>query len=149
MIYDRTAEDIEKARQIREEKLKNFIALTTAEIETIERGMLTNVTLNRIESKQAELRYLLQEMRYFLTTTQRSWTIPDIFYDTDFERILDNCNRLKKSFFTYSTTPITPSAKCDYETFNAIEKILADIEAMIYDVRNNYRECGNYECGQG
>ena len=55
MIYNRTENDIETARNLIETKVKNFAELTEDDVAKIERGTFTVNTLNRIEQKQAEL----------------------------------------------------------------------------------------------
>lgn len=150
MITDRTIEDVQNAARIRDEKIKIFQELTEDDIETLERGMMTVNTLNRIEKKQAELKELLKGMGYWskgiVNKTDRTNT--DIFYKEDFKRIIDNENILKQAFFVYKDTPNTPDISFGYEEINALEKILEDLENMIKDVKKSYRECGMTESGE-
>lgn len=150
MITDRTQKDVDEANEIRETKVKTFQDLTESEITTLERGMFTINTLNRIEEKQAELKNLLNAIGYWNTniTNKANWANDDIFYKEDFQRIIDNENVLRKAFFTYKDTPGTPEISFHYEDINSLEKILVDLDVMINDVKSNYRECGNFECGK-
>lgn len=149
MIYDRTQADIDNAKEIRDKYIKSFSELTDDQITTLERGFLTYNTLNRIENKQLDLRKLLNDIGYWNTEmSHRLWETGDIFTEDDFQRIVDNHNILRNAFFVYSDTPNTPSISFSYEDINSLEKILFDIETMIGDVKSNYRECGNYNCGE-
>ena len=67
MIYNRTENDIETARNLIETKVKNFEELTEDEVAKIERGTFTVNTLNRIEQKQAELKTLFNDIGYWNT----------------------------------------------------------------------------------
>ena len=59
MITDRTVQDINSAKKIREEKIQKFIALTQDDIKTLEKGFITINTLNRISNKQKEISDIL------------------------------------------------------------------------------------------
>lgn len=149
MIFDRTIEDVNNAIKIRAEKVQNGVELSQEDIETLERGTITLNTLNRIEEKQDALKSELNGIGYWDTPIlNKHWTKNDIFDETDFQRIVNNLEILKKSFFVYSTTPSTPTAKYYFENINAAEKILSDIELMISDVESHYKICGTFECGE-
>lgn len=150
LVFDRTQKDVENAVKIIKEKVKNFQELTGEEIQILEKGTLTINTLNRIEAKQAELKTKFNEMGYWNTNiiNKTDWGYGDIFDEENFRRILNNLDILKNAFFVYSTTPKTPEAVYQYKGINDIEKTLFDLETMIQDVKNNYRECGVFECGE-
>lgn len=150
MIFDRTQVDIDTAKRIRREKVQAFQSLTESDISTLERGMITINTLNRIEAKQEELKNLLNEIGYWnANVSVKSWVAEDIFNVDGFQRIINNINILRNAFFVYNGTPNTPPVSYHYNDINALEKILHDIDVMINDVKSNYRECGAYECGEG
>lgn len=150
MITNRTQEDVDNALKIRDEKVKTFQALSEDDINTLERGILTINTLNRIEEKQNELKNLLNAMGYWNTniTNKTNWKYSDIFFAEEFKRIINNENILRSAFFTYNTTPATPNVSFHYEDINSIEKILVDLDVMINNIKSNYRECGNFNCGE-
>jgi len=150
MIFDRTQNDVDTAILLRDTKVKKFEALTESEIATLEKGMLTINTLNRIEDKQRELKNLLDSDVYFVENFEsKSWNYTDYFKQVDFDRILDNLSKLKRAYFVYSATPqVTDNNYRRYQTINAVENILNDLELMISDVKNHYRQCGNVECGE-
>ena len=149
MIFDRTQDDVDAAIVLRREKVQAFQELSESEIATLEKGTLTINTLNRIEDKQRELKNLLDSDAYFVENVEsKSWNYTDYFKQVDFDRILDNLSKLKRAYFVYSTTPqVTDNNYRRYQTINAVEHILNDLDLMIRDVKINYRQCGNVECG--
>ena len=149
MIFDRTQNDVDTAILLRREKVQAFQELTEHEIATLEKGTLTINTLNRIESKQDELKNLFNDMGYWNTSiTNKVWGENDIFNVDEFQRILDNTNVLRNAFFIYKDTPNTPPISYHWQDINALEKILYDLDVMINDVKSHYRECGTFESGE-
>lgn len=149
MIFDRTQNDVDTAIILRNTKVKNFEELTESEIATLEKGTITYNTLNRIETKQQELKNLFNDMGYWNTPmTNKVWGENDIFNVDEFQRILDNMNVLRQAFFVYKNTPNIPNISYHYEDINALEKILYDLDVMINDVKSHYRECGTFESGE-
>ena len=149
MIFDRTQNDVDTAILLRDTKVKNFETLTESEIATLEKGTLTINTLNRIETKQEELKNLFNDMGYWNTPiTNKTWGENDIFNADEFQRILDNTNVLRNAFFVYKATPNTPPISYYWDDINSLEKILNDLDVMINDVKSNYRECGTFESGE-
>ena len=149
MIFDRTQNDVDTAIILRREKVQKFQALTESEIATLEKGTLTINTLNRIETKQEELKNLFNDMGYWNTPiTNKTWNENDIFNVDEFQRILDNTNVLRRAFFVYKATPNTPPISYYWDDINSLEKILNDLDVMINDVKSHYRECGTFESGE-
>ena len=150
MITNRTQYDIDTAISIRQNKVQKFLELTDEETAILERGLLTINTLNRIEDKSQELQNLINDIGYFNADVKvMVWAYSDYFKQEDFDRILDNLQKLKNAFFVYSTTPDIPNNNYrSYITINAVEKILNDLDVMINDVKRHYRECGTFESGE-
>lgn len=150
MIFDRTQNDVDTAIILRREKVQTFQELSENEVATLEKGTLTINTLNRIESKQDELKNLFNDMGYWNTPiSTRQWAYADIFEGTQFDRILNNLEILIKAFFIYKDTPNVPDNNYrKYQTINDVEKIIYDLDVMINDVKSNYRECGTFESGE-
>ena len=148
MIFDRTQNDVDTAILLRREKVQTFQELTESEIATLEKGTITYNTLNRIETKQEELKNLFNDMGYWNTPIRNKiWGENDIFNIDEFQRILDNTNVLRQAFFVYKDTPNTPPVSYHYNDINALEKILYDLDVMINDVKSHYKECGTFESG--
>ena len=149
MIFDRTQNDVDTAILLRDTKVKKFETLTESEIATLEKGMLTINTLNRIETKQRRIKKSFYAMGYWNTPiTNKTWGENDIFNEDEFQRILDNTNVLRQAFFVYKDTPNTPPISYYWDDINALEKILYDLDVMISNVKADYRYCGEFECGE-
>ena len=150
MIFDRTQSDVDTAIILRREKVQKFQELTENELKILEKGTLTINTLNRIESKQEELKNLFNDIGYWNTpVSTRQWAYSDIFKGEQFNRILYNLQILIEAFFIYKDTPNIPDNNYrKYQTINDVEKILYDLDVMINDVKSHYRECGTFECGE-
>lgn len=149
MIFNRTQADVDAAKKIRAEKVQNFETLTDEEKNTLERGLLTINTLNRIEVMQATLPNIFNGMGYWnIQIENESWDETQIFDVDDFQRIIDNTNLLRGAFLVYSHTPDTPPVSYYYVDINSLEKILNDLDLMINDIKSYYAECGNYYCGE-
>ena len=148
MVIDRTQADVDEALRIRREKVQKYLALTGSEIEVLEKGTITHNTLNRIEEKQETLKGILNSMGYWNnTTTNKQWNYSQIFNADELQRIFNNAEILRDSFFVYSLTPPAPKVSYDYKSFNDLEKILQDIDLMISDVKSRYKRCGKLRCG--
>ena len=149
MIFDRTQNDVDAAIRLRAEKVQTFQELSASDVETLERGLITINTLNRIENKQDELKSLINALGYWNTNiTNKTWNETQIFDIVEFQRIVDNTNILRTAFFTYNDTPNTPGVSYYYEDINSLEKILNDLDVMINDVKSRYRQCGTFQCGE-
>lgn len=148
MVINRTQTDVDEALRIRREKVQKYLSLTGSEIEVLEKGTITNNTLNRIEEKQKVLKGLLNDMGYLNNSiVNKEWDYSQIFNADDLQRIFDNAEILKNSFFVYASTPPAPKVSYHFESFNDLEKILQDIDLMISDVKSRYKRCGRLRCG--
>lgn len=148
MIFNRTQSDVNDAIRIRAEKIQNGIELTNDDVISLERGMLTFNTLNRIEEKQETLKNLINELGYWNTNISNNhWDKTKIFTESDFQRIVNNTKILRDAFITFSTTPKKINTSYHFDNINSIERILYDLDLMIDDVKGLYRECGNIESG--
>ena len=148
MIYNRTIQDVEQAKQIRAEKVQNFVELTEDEKAILERGFVGIATLNRIEIQQAILKNTLKSMGYYnCEFAMKIWLYDYLFKNSDLKRIFENARILKNAFFVYDTTPKSLEAKYHFEQFNNLEKTIEDIQQMTVEVKNRYRYCGTFNCG--
>ena len=151
MIFDRTQNDVDTARIIRNEKVKfdpitmqptNLDELTPTELATLIKGTFNYTDLNRIEDKQQELKNLFNDIGYWNTPiSNKVWGENDIFNLDEFQRILDNTNVLRQAFFVYKATPNTPPVSYHYNDINALD-------VMINDVKSRYKQCGTFKCGE-
>lgn len=149
LITDRTQADVDSAIEIINGKVKKKQALSTSDIETLERGTITINTLNRIEEKQAELKVLFDSQGYYTPfIVNKHWTDDDIFGEGDFQRIINNTYLLRNAFYVYMTTPKTVSMNYTYKNMNDLERILFDLNRMMDYVVFNYKQCDTFYCGE-
>lgn len=148
MITDRTQLDVQKAKNIIEEKVKKFIELTSAEEKTLERGTVTINTINRIEDKQVEIQEILNDMGYWnVSILNKKWSSGDVFRQSDLDRIVENNSMLRSAFYALKDSPVNAIGKYHYSEFNSLERILLDIFTNIEYTISRYRRCGNFNCG--
>lgn len=143
MIIDRTHNDVLKSIEL----AQRGGVFSEKEIETLERGMVTINTLNRIEEKQKEIANLISEMGYSVSIENKTWKQQDVFFFEDLKRIVSNVEKLRTSFFALNETPANPRAEYHYREFNLIEKVLLDIQNNAVFAEENYKICGSAECG--
>ena len=148
MIFDRTLSDAKQAVTIREEKVKKGKILTADEIYILSRGFMSAGDLNRIESKQEELKTAFNEMGYYNTPTiNKSWSEESYFFETDLERIVKNNEILRKAYYIFASTPTDARPKAYFEDLNKIEKMLYDLDQMANDMKSRFKKCGTFNCG--
>lgn len=148
MIYTRTKQDVINALKIRKNKVEKGIDLTYSEQATLERGMLTITTLNRVELKQNELKGIINSMGYWNTPiVSKTWRYSNFFNRTDLDRISSNNKVLREAFYALKDTPSNPKLTYSFLSWNDLEKILEDLETMASEIKEQYRECGTVECG--
>lgn len=150
LIYNRTLASAESAVKIRKEKISKGIDLTENDLLILSMGAITKEDINRIQLNIFNIGIELQNMGYYFQSQIESKTYNknDVFYQEDLQNWCNLVDKFKKAFFPYADTPIKPLARYSFEEFNKLEKILFDLNNRIGEVKNLYRECGNYECGE-
>lgn len=150
MITNRTEQDVIDAKTLIMEKVQNFVTLTAAEKNTLERGTLTLTTINRIESKAAELIAAIKKYCYSCGggEARTAWTKDDVFTSEDFKRILEYTESMRSGFFIKNDTPETPDTLLKWDSLNSEEQILSDLAYMVDDIKKHFRQCGTFECGE-
>ena len=153
MIFDRTQNDVDTARILRNEKVKfdpitmqptNLDELTPAELQILNKGTFNYTDLNRIETKQEELKNLLKDMGYLNKSIEnKAWNENDIFNVDEFQRIIDNTNVLRQAFFVYNDTPNTPPVSFYWKDVNALENILYLLQQAIDATKASLVYVGN------
>lgn len=148
MITDRTGTDVTTAATLRT-KIQSGQSLTDSEKTAFERGACTITMINRVENAQKSLSDLLNKYKYTVNISNKTnWTNGEIFNNANYMRLLQNLRALRNAFYTYNTTPNTPTYIYGYEEANNIEKILVDINSMIESMESNFRECDTFYCGE-
>lgn len=152
LIYDRTAEDVSAAGNIRAkyQALRDWSGLTEAETAQLERGTLTNVTLNRVVNAVATLTSALNAAGYTVETASQSFSETDRLKRSEYSAYLSNIQTLRDAIAVRASTPELPAAdaKLDYIGANDIEKILADLDELIGWMKYSQKYCGTFAAGQ-
>lgn len=145
MITNRTTVDVKDAIILR----KRGAPFSSAEQNTLERGMVTINTLNRVERKQTDVRLRLAGMGYYSQAlTNKTWRLGEYFKESDLSRLIDNDKRLKDAFYIKAGTQQSMRPEYSIATFNALEKWLADMEDIANYIDDNCMECDTFWCGE-
>lgn len=142
LIFNRTQADKNSALQIRESKIKKFIALTNSDITVLERGAFTKNTINRINDFFTDLKTELLNAGYQFhiqdVVVGDTASYSGIFKKSDFETFLQNLNLLRQTIAVFPTTPATPTDNgYTIENLNSIEKILFDLHFLVEKMTEN------------
>lgn len=148
MIYDRTIEDVREAKRLRQNVIQQNGVLTDNEKAILERGMVTPNTINRIAEKQREICDIINGLGYFDTPIDIIQCMgSEIFSSKDFNILVKNNAILRKAFFVFKSSPKNAVARYHFEEFNALEKILHDLQEMADIMKSYIREAGTFEAG--
>lgn len=124
-IFDRTEQDVLKVVTYDNIGYKYLTDEQKAEWDNGLKGALNYTDVNRIEGNIA---YLFDIFGVSNITVKTDWTHTDIVTLSDFQRILDNIDRLRSLFKVFETTPVTPIVPINtYQKVNDIETILHDM----------------------
>lgn len=152
LIFDRTQTDVNTAGSIRAkyQALRDWSGLTEAETAQLERGMLTNVTLNRVANVVSMLASALNAAGYTVETTSQSFSETDRLKRSKYSVYLSNVQTLRDAIAVRASTPSVPAAdaKLDYVGANNIEKILADLDELLGWMTYSRKYCGTFSAGQ-
>ncbi len=110
-VYDRTLEDV----QAKNEKGTNSLSMW-----------------NRVEQNCKRVGDLIA-----IPTTVKSWERINIPKVSDYARIKNQTEAIRSGYGVFPNTPTTPSQPLnEYQKWNAIEKILYDVNKMYDDTHN-------------
>lgn len=123
------------------------------------KAFLNYTDMNRIEENMQELLDLGVQCGYwtsitFIKTDWKNYSIStsnlNIPTRTHMQRIINNLKSLRANFLIYPTTPEAPATmeKITIYIMNDFEQILKDLFMIVQDIKEHYRECGAYECGE-
>lgn len=160
MIYNRTTLDVNDAKKIiaKFQALTDWSSITEAEINTLERGTYTSISLNRVEEKVAELCQILRDIGYSFidTETTTDWDNTKYFNKSEHERFFSNIAYLHSILSISTDTPNPPYfssgeyayGNITYALANDAEKILVDIEKLIDLLKKSWYYSGEIYSGE-
>ena len=142
MITDRTAQDVADATTLK----SRGAPFTDEEAAKLERGTLTQSTVNRIESKEAEIYAKWVDVLGYPAggaIETKTWAGTEFYRASDFARIANNAMALRNWFVVFVDTPLTVSTTSyTYENLNNIERILSDLDEWADGGISAIQRCG-------
>ena len=159
MIVNRTAQDVERWRLLRD---KGWSGMTEAErrewlgestpTPAAWKGMYTHNDLNRVESTVETILFCLKHAGYKPPnlTIKTDWTYTDTIRDVDMDRYFGNIETIRNLLKVFPTTPKSPTLtdKFNYEKANDIEKILLDVHSLVTNMTSSWRYAGEIYSGE-
>ena len=150
LIYDRTAEDVERALAL----AKKAEAGTLTDAEKTEwlaglRGCYNVSDMSRVSTAVQTLAAELDAAGYEVEVVPQSFAETDIVRLSQWRQYFANVQALRDAYYTLAETRQLPGAedRLDYIGANTIEKILADIDLLIGWMKSSYRRCGTFQAG--
>lgn len=138
-VYDRTQADVDRVKELYEKYINGTI--TESEKEEWKsgiKGALNASDLNRVEWNTAVIGDLMN-----IGVITKEWICGEILNINDFQRIRDNVQLLRESWFVLTTSPPTPTQPLNtYQKWNDLEKILHDVYYAYGRMMNSYDYCG-------
>ena len=122
-----------------------------------DRNYINYIDLNRIESRMKELTEQLNQYKYTNNIeTKTDWIkqtgtndLTNFPLKIQIDRIRNNLQILIQSYYTYPSTPDSPSTfeNLDIYKINDVEKILYDLHIIIKNMEKDFKKCGLLVCG--
>ena len=150
LIYDRTAEDVERALAL----AKKAEAGTLTDTEKTEwltgmKGCYNAADMNRVSTAVQTLAAELNAAGYTVEILPQAFAETDTIRLSQWKQYLANVQALRDAYYTLAETGQLPGAedRLEYIGANNIEKILADIDLLIGWMKSSYRRCGTFRAG--
>lgn len=143
LITDRTQNDVNRVKELAVKgKTGTWTEAERSEWLAGMKGAYNYSDWNRVETAVSEIASMLGVSLETVTT----WSEKSIFTEADANRYLANIRKLRTACSGLSITPATPSSmhRMTFATANDIEKILVDMETVIY----SWTRCGEAYCGE-
>lgn len=122
-ILDRKQSDVDRANELREKGWNNMTADEWADYLAGLKGSLNRSDYLRIENN---IKLLSDVLELNLTTYVDA--VPKFPTETYYTNLISNVEAIRAAYAIHGDTPATPSAPLtDYEKWNNVEKILADV----------------------
>lgn len=115
-----------------------------------DKGAFLSSVANRIEGNTEYICDLLNSNGYYVSVETKRWNREDIPNINEINRMKNNLEKLKQSFYIYNTTPSTDNSKIslNFRDINNMEKILFDIDEIIQKLYKSYKYSDTFYSGQ-
>lgn len=134
LVYDRAASDIARWRYLRDKGYANMTEAERAEWVSPLKGVYNHTDMTRVETAVAYVAGRLKELGYIVVfPTVRTWAVGEIPNEVEITRYFSNVAMLRQSVAVWASTPEAPTSVVGFgvNEANALEKILADIDAIL------------------
>ena len=151
LITDRTQADVERYAELKSKGFHNMTDDEKAEWEAHLKGAYNYIDMNRVESAVEYVANRLTEAGYIvMPVVKKNWLVTDKPTLEDFNRYMKNVSDIRSALATFETTPEAPSTekKLNYQTANAIEQILTDVDDLISKMVSAYFYSGDLYSGE-
>lgn len=151
LITDRTQADVERYAELKSKGFHNMTDDEKAEWEAHLKGAYNYIDMNRVESAVEYVANRLTEAGYIvMPVVKKNWLVTDKPTLADFNRYMKNVSDIRSALATFETTPEAPSTekKLNYQTANAIEQILTDVDDLISKMVSAYFYSGDLYSGE-
>lgn len=146
LITDRTQADVDRFAELKAKGFHNMTDEEKAEWETHLKGAYNFTDMNRVESAVEYVANRLTEAGYVvMPVVKKNWARTDKPTLADLTRYMKNVSDIRVALATYETTPEAPTTekRLNYQTANAIEQILTDVDDLISKMVSAYYYSGD------
>ena len=122
-----------------------------AEWETFLKGAYNYTDMNRVESAVEYVANRLTEAGYgVIPVVKKNWSKTDKPTLTDLKRYMKNISDIRSALATFETTPEAPTTekRLSFQTANAMEQILTDVDDLISRMMSAYFYSGDLYSGE-
>lgn len=154
-IWYRTRQDVDRVWYLNNKIAKDGMTSLTAQEQAAWLsgllGCLNYFDLNRIEIDTRWLTKVLLDYGYStgVTEIKTDWTMTDMTYEAELERVRSNVQRLIDGYHAQIAELPSSLQKPGWQDINAVERILYEMREMIGRMEQSFRYCGTFNCGQG
>ena len=152
LIYDRTQADVDRAIELNAKYNEGTItAEELTEWDNFLKGAIDYQTLNRVGEWVEYLSNKLNSYAYLNTTSPKTdWAVTDFMTQQQAVTYLQNIRNLMNVIGVRITAELPNSMnKLTFESANAIEKILYDLDTGISNMEQNWKYSGEVISGEG
>ena len=150
LITDRTQFDVDLVKSLVVKGYVNLSESEKAQWDSSLKGSYNASDLNRVGEAINYLKDLLSSAGYYIKGEAKvDFTEMAIPTREQLEHYLDMLGRVRKAIKVYPSTPELPTSMdaLNYRSANNIEKMLLDVEELLFKLQQSYMYCGELYCG--
>lgn len=151
LITDRTQADVDRYAELKAKGLHGMSDVEKTEWETDLKGAYNHTDMNRVESAVEYVANRLTEAGYgVIPVVKKNWSATDKPTLDDLKRYMKNVSDIRAALTTFETTPDAPTTekRLSFQSANALEQILIDVDDLISRMIDAYFYSGDLYCGE-